>query len=352
MKKQEIIEKINNKEIKTSKAIWKFLTDNDLEEIEKSFGKTKIEKLYNWIFSIQERKCKYCGSLDQIQFRNFFQGYSVFCSPKCASDWYRDNETIEQKINKSSKISKSLKSKAKEDWKKINQKREQTKLIKYNNRTYNNQEKYKKTMQERYGVETPLQNPQIKKKFKTTIEDKDWSSTIELRKKTLIKTTGFDHQLKNPKIKEKIRETCLKRYGVENPSQHTDIAEKKLKSTFLKKECELPNGEIILVQGYEAFAINYLLKKYSIDDLIFNPKKMPEIWYTENNKKHRYFPDIFIPKENKIIEVKSVRTMKLQLKKNRLKQAKCLELGFNFQFIIFDNKMNLVDEKDFPYLLE
>jgi len=39
--------------------------------------------------------------------------------------------------------------------------------------------------------------------------------------------------------------------------------------------------------------------------------------------------------------------MNLQLKKNLLKRARCLEMGFNFEFIIFDNKMNLVDEKEF-----
>ena len=59
------------------------------------------------------------------------------------------------------------------------------------------------------------------------------------------------------------------------------------------------------------------------------------------------FPDFFIPKENKIIEVKSVYTMKIHLEKNWLKKSRCLEMGFNFEFRIYDRNMNLVDEKEF-----
>ena len=42
---------------------------------------------------------------------------------------------------------------------------------------------------------------------------------------------------------------------------------------------------------------------------------MPAIWYEMDNIKHRYYPDIFIPCENRIIEVKSTYTLKCELKK-------------------------------------
>jgi len=45
--------------------------------------------------------------------------------------------------------------------------------------------------------------------------------------------------------------------------------------------------------------------------------------------------------------VKSNHTMKLHLKKNWLKKEKCVSLGYDFEFRIYDNKMNLLDEKDF-----
>lgn len=39
-----------------------------------------------------------------------------------------------------------------------------------------------------------------------------------------------------------------------------------------------------------------------------------------NKKIFTYYPDIFIPKENKIIEVKSIWTYNVNLEKNILKQ--------------------------------
>lgn len=347
MLKIELINKIENKEIANSRAIWKFLSEIEIKEISKSFGITKVEKLYNWLYEIEIRKCKHCNSANKLSFINFMNGYGKFCSPKCASDWYRENETTEQKFSKSKNISKALKSKSEEEWKLIQSKQNQTKLERYGSKNYNNHEKQKKTMIARYGTEYPLQIPMFNKKFKQTISTKDWSLSNKLRKQTLLEETGYDHQLKNPKTKSKIKQTNLMKYGVENPSQSPEIAEKKLKSSFLKKEYMLPSGKIELVQGYENFELNRLLEIYDESELVITQTEMPEIWYYQNGKKHRYIPDIYIPKENKIIEVKSPRTMKLHLEKNFLKKARCIEMGFDFEFRIYDGKMNLIDEKEF-----
>ena len=69
--------------------------------------------------------------------------------------------------------------------------------------------------------------------------------------------------------------------------------------------------------------------------------------YEYKGKKCRYIPDIYIPKDNKLIEVKSNHTMKLHLERNWLKKKRCIELGYDFEFKIYDNKMNLIDEKEF-----
>jgi hypothetical protein len=62
---------------------------------------------------------------------------------------------------------------------------------------------------------------------------------------------------------------------------------------------------------------------------------MPEIWYFKDDKQHRYFPDIFIPAENKIIEVKSNYTLWSSKTVNYQKRDACLKLGFLFEFWIF-----------------
>jgi hypothetical protein len=60
---------------------------------------------------------------------------------------------------------------------------------------------------------------------------------------------------------------------------------------------------------------------------------MPEIWYyTNDTKKHRYFPDIFIPSQNLIIEVKSTWTYVKAAESLPLKKQACIDKGYNFQY--------------------
>lgn len=55
---------------------------------------------------------------------------------------------------------------------------------------------------------------------------------------------------------------------------------------------------------------------------------------------HRYYPDIYIQSLNKIIEVKSTYTYKIDFDKNLKKAKACKSLGFNFAFMIVDkNKL-------------
>ena len=66
-----------------------------------------------------------------------------------------------------------------------------------------------------------------------------------------------------------------------------------------------------MVQGYEPFALDDLVRQgYSADDVITSRDSVPEVWWTAvDGRRHRYFVDIFIPKENRMIEVKSAFTV-------------------------------------------
>ena len=106
------------------------------------------------------------------------------------------------------------------------------------------------------------------------------------------------------------------------------------------------SGTEVMVRGYEPKALKYLEdNKYTEDSIIINLKLMPKIWYNEDNIKHRYYPDIYIPKENLIIEVKSTFTYNRHLGKNLLKRQACLDAGYNFEFMIFDKDGNLLNDK-------
>ena len=63
---------------------------------------------------------------------------------------------------------------------------------------------------------------------------------------------------------------------------------------------------------------------------------MPEFWYKDaGGKKHRYFPDVYIPKTNTIYEVKSEYTLNINLEGNELKFQSVIDSGYNFNLKIY-----------------
>jgi len=74
-------------------------------------------------------------------------------------------------------------------------------------------------------------------------------------------------------------------------------------------------------------------------DIITGVKNVPEIWYNDaNGKKHRHYVDIFIPSQNKCVEVKSMWTYNKQISSVMLKKIAAKELGYNYEIWIYDNK--------------
>jgi hypothetical protein len=122
----------------------------------------------------------------------------------------------------------------------------------------------------------------------------------------------------------------------------------------------LPSGKIIIVQGYEHFALDILFKTYDESQIIVNRNKVPRVfWKDSNDIRHRYFADIYIPIERKIIEVKSSWTYNLPIsfsplnhEKIKLVPLKCLKLGYKYEYWIFDSNGNRTIISDFtkPYI--
>jgi hypothetical protein len=80
------------------------------------------------------------------------------------------------------------------------------------------QSKKKQTCLKKYGVENPSQSKEIRNKSK----------------QTCLKKYGVEYSLQSEKIRDKSKQTNLKRYGFENPFQSKDI-KNKIKKTNLKK---------------------------------------------------------------------------------------------------------------------
>ena len=185
-------------------------------------------------------------------------------------------------------------------------------------------DKKKKTMLKNYGVEFGLQNKEIQNKLK----------------QTNLERYGFEYANKNEIIKNRIKDLFFKKYGVYNPMHVEEFFKKCNSSGFTKKEYEFNTGEIVKIQGYEHFALDLLQEQgYTFNDIQIEKLK---IKYKLNNKNHYHYPDIYIKKENLIIEVKSIWTYYKELEKNIQKQLSCIEQGFKYEFWVFDNKRELI----------
>ena len=214
-------------------------------------------------------------------------------------------------------------------------------------------DKMKSTTLERYGVEHGTQCEEVKEKIrKTNLEKYGFEYGLqneevkEKRRISNLERYGFENPLQREEIKEKCKQTNLEKYGVEYPSQNTEIYEKMNKTSYYIKEYILPSGNIINIQGYEHFALDELLQNENMNenDIITGCKNVPTIWYNdESGKKHRHFVDIFIPSQNKCIEVKSTWTFKKQKEIVLLKKIAAKELGYLYEIWVYDNKGNKVD---------
>ena len=214
------------------------------------------------------------------------------------------------------------------------------------------QEKIKQTCIEKYGVEYPQQSQEVRDKSKQTcfnnygVENPSQSQEVRDKfKQTCFNNYGVESPLQLQEFRDKFKQTCIERYGVEYPMQNAEFFEKVSKNGYKLKEFNFPCGKTILVQGYEPFLLKYLVEGgYTHEDIITKRAEVPEIWYDEDNKKHRYYCDAYIPKINTIYEVKSTWTYEIAKEKNILKQQACIDAGYLYVLCVYNNKSILQEQ--------
>lgn len=216
------------------------------------------------------------------------------------------------------------------------------------------QDRKKKTNLERYGHEHSLNNPEIKEKSRITNNLKYGGDSSmcseEIRKKSIEtnkKKRGTDWYVQSDDFKKKFKETMFLRYGVEQVMHYTPSFEKSIDTSYKKKIYIFPSGRVEKIQGYEGFGINDLLNSgYSEDDIVISNQEIEKftgkIWYNDSeNKRRKYYPDIYIISENRIIEVKSKYTYDSAYSINMRKRKASLDLLINFEFWIYDKNGNV-----------
>ena len=90
-----------------------------------------------------------------------------------------------------------------------------------------------------------------------------------------------------------------------------------------------------------------IIYKENIDEsnIITGVKNVPTIWYIGiDGKNHRHYVDIFIPIQNRCIEVKSTWTAKKNEDNIYLKQTAAKLLGYNYEIWVYNSKGIIVEQ--------
>ena len=194
--------------------------------------------------------------------------------------------------------------------------------------------KKKRTWIKKYGVDNPAKAKINRDKIKAA-----WPETNRKRKETMLRKYGVESYSSTEEFKDRRKNTWMDKYGVDNPTKNAEILHKIIisnsESEYQTKTLILPSGKTIRYQGYEDQVILELLKNgVQEDEIITGPGNVPVITYVYNGRTCRYYPDIYIPKFNQIIEVKSPYTWKKYKSKNLAKFQACKKLGFNVNIVI------------------
>lgn len=186
---------------------------------------------------------------------------------------------------------------------------------------------YKEAVKRKYGVSNVSQLPWVKEK----------------KKQTNLKNSGVTHNWKlrdNKEFQKRLKLIMIERYGEDNASKVPSLRSKQRKGRFDSKNYIFPSGKTIQVQGYEYKFLDEYFSTGGLEENIFHGEEeivnqIGQVVYEHLGKQRKYYPDFYLKRENKIIEVKSTYTYSNWEDVNQLKKQACELMGLNFEFKIY-----------------
>lgn len=249
-------------------------------------------------------------------------------------------------------------------------------------------DRIKQTNIDRYGVPYAQQNPVIHAKTEATCEEKygvKWVFTLpevyEKIRKTHLEKYGKEYPLQAKEIQDKIdmvcvavwgaRRPCLsdkmkemmrekfgvdyfiqsdgmrkimtERYGAPHAMQCPDIFRKYQANAYKRRPYICPDGKTFMVLGYEDICLTQLFEQEGHKILYAGEDpEIPVVKYNDKDgKEHCYYPDVYLPDENRIIEVKSTYLF-LRDRERNIAKARETSKHFKFEFMIYNGKKQLI----------
>lgn len=141
-----------------------------------------------------------------------------------------------------------------------------------------------------------------------------------------------------PNTYERKKVTNLEHWGVENPMQHPEINERSSISAYKFKSADIYGRRFSHLQGFEPQGIKYLVDQMGVDiNDVQSGRKVPTVRYKFEGKNKMYFSDMYVEPRNLLVEVKCDYTYNKDLDKNKAKREAAINAGYDYLTIIFAN---------------
>lgn len=189
--------------------------------------------------------------------------------------------------------------------------------------------KFKNTLLDRYGVSSTMSSPEILSKSKATCQ----------------KRYGVDNWFKDPANVKQREKTYLDRFGVTHPMQNREICVRSHTNRTYKKTYKFSDGGEVGTSGNGILVLEALdlagYSSYDIETEVFKGVT----YQNSNGSLSRHIFDVFIPKENLVIEAKTLSHPRygFEADKEKIfsKKEASVALGFDYEIWVYDNKGNL-----------
>ena len=334
----EILNKFKNKKggINTQKIRQKenekFL--NSLIDMTNFLPKeTHLRFRFNYLKEGYANKPKNCKECDKL----LIDVKKTFCSSVCS------NVNVDQVR----KMKSTWNNKSENEINKIQSKRKSTNINKYGvdiaSKLPEVIEKNKQSHINNWGDYAMRTNEIVTKRNETCIEryggvGMGSDELFSKMKNTNIEKYGAEYYSTTNDWYDKCVNSALKKYGKEWVSKVDSINVKQQSGGYSYHYFEFPSGKVVRVQGYEPKVLTKLVIDYEESDIIVGVQNIIDeigfFHYEYEGETHRYYPDIYIKSENRVIEVKSTYTFNKEKEKNLLKRDSVINRNINFKFII------------------
>ena len=169
----------------------------------------------------------------------------------------------------------------------VKEKSRKTKKEKYEDEYYNNREKSAETCQERFGGNAPSSDPAVLKKIQSTMRA----------------NFGVKHPSQSKECQDRAKKALQEKFGVDNAMQNSNICNKSVQTRF-RRYGSFINFRLYDCDSF-VFDSTYELAYYIFlrdRKIPFNLKPAPLSYCDETGKSHNYYPDFLV--EGRYVEIK------------------------------------------------